>query len=64
MEKQFLTAKDVQKILNVKQAKSYQIIRELNHEMKKKGYMVIQGRVNKQFFEDRYFYKPNASKTG
>lgn len=43
MEKQFLTAKDVQKILNVKQAKSYQIIRELNHEMKKKDTWLFKG---------------------
>ncbi|AKL75094.1 MULTISPECIES: ICEBs1 excisionase [Bacillus] len=59
--KQFLTAKDIQDILGVKQAKSYEIIRQLNAEMLREGYKVIRGRVNKQIFEKRYFYE---SKTG
>ena len=59
--KQFLTAKDIQDILGVKQAKSYEIIRQLNAEMLREGYKIIRGRVNKQIFEKRYFYE---SKTG
>lgn len=59
--KQFLTAKDIQDILGVKQAKSYEIIRQLNAEILREGYKVIRGRVNKQIFEKRYFYE---SKTG
>ncbi len=39
--KQFLTAKDIQDILGVKQAKSYEIIRQLNAEMLREGYKVI-----------------------
>ncbi|BET16471.1 MULTISPECIES: ICEBs1 excisionase [Bacillus] len=62
--KQFLTAKDIQDILGVKQAKSYEIIRQLNAEMLREGYKVIRGRVNKQIFEKRYFYESNESKTG
>ncbi|MGN2620977.1 ICEBs1 excisionase [Bacillus stercoris] len=62
--KQFLTAKDIQDILGVKQAKSYEIIRQLNAEMLREGYKVIRGRVNKQIFEKRYFYESNDSKTG
>ncbi|ASB64007.1 MULTISPECIES: ICEBs1 excisionase [Bacillus] len=62
--KQFLTAKDIQDILGVKQAKSYEIIRQLNAEMLREGYKVIRGRVNKQIFEKRYFYESNKSKTG
>ncbi len=61
--KDFLTAKDIQKILKVKQAKSYEIIRELNREMQKQGYKVIRGRVNKAIFEKAYFYNEEV-KTG
>ncbi|MGO0711864.1 ICEBs1 excisionase [Bacillus subtilis] len=43
---EFLTAKDIQNILGVKQAKAYEIIRLLNKEMENDGYMVIQGKVN------------------
>ena len=39
--KQFLTAKDIQDILGVKQAKSYEIIRQLNAEMLREGYKVL-----------------------
>ncbi|MEC0535258.1 MULTISPECIES: ICEBs1 excisionase [Bacillus subtilis group] len=62
--KEFLTAKDIQNILGVKQAKSYEIIRQLNAEMEKEGYMVLRGKVNKQKFENRYFYKSDESRTG
>lgn len=42
-----LNAKDVQKILQVSQAKAYEIIRSLNMELKEKGFYVLQGKVNK-----------------
>ena len=53
---EFLTVKDVQKILKVKEAKAYQIIRALNHELKNDGYYVLPGRVNKEKFEERFVY--------
>ena len=37
-----LSAKDVQKILQVSQAKAYEIIRSLNAELKEKGFYVLQ----------------------
>ncbi|MGG0025280.1 ICEBs1 excisionase [Bacillus inaquosorum] len=64
MEGEFLTARDIQKILGVKQAKSYDIIRTLNAQMKKEGYMVIQGKVSKAKFEESYCYKGPKSQTG
>lgn len=47
MKGEFLTARDIQKILGVKQAKSYDIIRTLNAQMKEEGYLVIQGKVSR-----------------
>ena len=46
-----LSAKDVQKILQVSQAKAYEIIRSLNMELKEKGFYVLQGKINKDYFE-------------
>lgn len=54
---EFLTPEDIQDILKVKLTKAYAIIRELNNEMKKDGYKVVQGKVNKRKFEERYIYK-------
>ncbi|WP_017474051.1 hypothetical protein [Bacillus licheniformis] len=55
--KEFYTVDDVQRILGVKRAKAYKIIRSLNAEMEDEGYKVIKGRVNKSKFDDRYMYK-------
>lgn len=54
--KEFLTVSDIQNILNVKQAKAYEIIRKLNEEMNREGYFTVQGKVNKRKFEERYCY--------
>ena len=37
MRAQFITAEEVQKVLDVSRSKSYQIIRELNKELKSMG---------------------------
>ncbi len=50
-----LSAKDIQNILKISQAKSYEIIRTLNSELKEKGFYVLQGKVNKKYFEERFY---------
>lgn len=52
-----LDAQDVQKILKVSQAKAYEIIRSLNVELKEQGVYVLQGKVNKDYFEKRFYGK-------
>ncbi|AVQ30358.1 hypothetical protein [Fusobacterium varium] len=55
----FLFAKDVMQITGLKITKSREIIRDLNGELKEKGYLTIQGRVPEKYFYNRYF--PNES---
>ncbi|MGR2788665.1 ICEBs1 excisionase [Bacillus subtilis] len=55
--KEFLTAENIQNILEVGQAKAYEIIRELNEELKQEGYKVIKGKVSRARFEEKYIYK-------
>lgn len=45
----FLTAEEVAKLCKVKTTKAYNIMKEVNEEMKEKGYMIIRGRVNRKF---------------
>lgn len=52
-----LTVKDIQSILQVSQAKAYEIIRSLNVELKEKGFYVLQGKINKDYFEQRFYGK-------
>lgn len=41
-------------ILKVKESKAYQIIRTLNKELKNKGFITQQGRINIKYFNERY----------
>ena len=53
--KVYYTAMEVAKMLGVSRAKGYKIVRELNEELTKKGYIVIAGKISKKFFEEKYY---------
>ena len=55
MRAQFITAEEVQQILSVSRSKSYQIIRELNKELKSMGYHTIAGKCLIQFFKQKFY---------
>ena len=42
--------------MGISVAFAYKIMRELNAELKQKGYIVVSGRVNKQYFLERTCY--------
>lgn len=47
---QFYTADDVAEIMQISKPKAYEIIRNLNNEMEKMGYVTVKGRINATFF--------------
>lgn len=49
----FLTADEVSIICKIKKQKAYKIIKEINDEMGKKGFIIIRGRVNRKFFNEK-----------
>ena len=51
----YYTVVDVQELLGISRGKAYQIIRSLNEELKKTGYIVIAGKVPKAFFNKHYY---------
>lgn len=55
MTKQVLTAKDISEICGISESKSYQIIRQLNEELDKKGYLTFRGRVSSAFFYEKMY---------
>ena len=55
MRAQFITAEEVQQILDVSRSKSYQIIRELNKELKRMGYHTIAGKCPIPFFKQKFY---------
>ena len=55
-EKSFMTVEEVAAELRVSKSKAYQIVRELNAEMQKQGYLTVAGRVNVTFFHKKVCY--------
>lgn len=55
MTRQVLTAKDISEICGISESKSYQIIRQLNEELDKKGYLTFSGRVSAVYFSERMY---------
>lgn len=54
MTKQVYTAKDISEILGVSESKSYSYIRQMNEELKEKGYIICRGRVPVAYFKERF----------
>ena len=65
MENKFIRVDEVAKELDVSKPYAYKIIRQLNDELKAKGFITIAGRVNRQYFNERFYgaerNKVNAS---
>ena len=55
MENRFIRADDVAQELNVSKPYAYKLIRKLNEELKAKGFITIAGRVNRQYFYERFY---------
>lgn len=43
------------KLLGISERHSYRLIREMNFDLKKAGYMVIVGKVPKRYFKKKYY---------
>lgn len=54
-EKRFLNVRDVCELMECSQSKAYCIIRQLNEELDKKGFLTMAGKVNTRYFFDRFY---------
>lgn len=52
-DKRYMTVKDVQDVLGISKSKAYGIIRELNEELKGKGYLVVREKTSRAYFEHK-----------
>lgn len=50
-----MTVKDIKEVLLVSDTKAYQIIKQLNEELQKKGFMTVRGKVSSVYFNERFF---------
>ncbi len=58
---EFYQVSDVMKMLGISQSKAYVIIRDLNKELKAKGYITINGKVPKLYFDERLYCSGSSS---
>lgn len=49
----YLTAEEVMNITGYKKGKAYNIIRNLNKELKENGYVTFRGKIDKKYFYSR-----------
>ena len=55
MQAQFITAMEVAKIMGISRSKSYQIVREMNKELRAQGYITIAGKCPAQYFKQKLY---------
>ena len=53
--KTYITAKELAEMLGISKGHAYKIIRGLNNELKKDGYIVFSGKVPKDYFNKRCY---------
>ena len=55
MKNRFICAEEVAQELSVSKPYAYKLIRQLNEELKEKGFITISGRVTRQYFYERLY---------
>lgn len=55
MKNRFICAEEVAQELSVSKPYAYKLIRQLNEELKAKGFITISGRANRQYFYERLY---------
>lgn len=51
----FFTADEVAEQLGISKPMAYKIIRKMNEELAKQGFITIAGKVNKQYFSEKIY---------
>jgi len=54
-KKIYITAREMSELLGISTGHAYKMIREMNKELEKSGYITIAGKVPKGYFEKRWF---------
>lgn len=51
----YYSANDIAQMLGISKSGAYSIIRKLNSELESRGFIVIQGKVSKAYFEEKWY---------
>lgn len=56
MDNKLMRVEEVAEVLEVSTSFAYKVIRQLNDELKAKGYITISGRINREYFYERVYH--------
>lgn len=51
----FVRAEEVAGALGISKPYAYKLVREMNGELKQKGFLTIPGRVSRRYFEEKFY---------
>ena len=55
MDNKFIRVDEVAQELSVSKPYAYKLIKKLNDELNEQGFITIAGRVNRQYFQERFY---------
>lgn len=50
-----IQASEISEYLGVSKTYAYEVIKKLNGELESKGYLVVQGRTSRKYFNERFY---------
>lgn len=53
----FIKVNEVCEVMEISRASAYRLIKQLNDELAQKGYLVVNGKTNRDYFYDRIYRK-------
>ena len=57
----FVTAGEVAQELGVSKPFAYKLVRQMNEELEKQGFITIAGRVSRKYFEEKFYGMTQAA---
>ena len=63
-EQIYMRAQEVADELGVSVAYAYKVIRTLNKELASKGYIILQGRIDRRFFHEKLYATKDEGRDG
>ena len=60
-EKMFMRVDEVAESLDVSKPYAYKLIRQLNEELRKKGCIIIAGRIDRKYFYEKFYGSHKAN---
>ena len=60
----FMKTEEIAQELGVSKSYAYKFVREMNDELKKKGFITIPGRISRQYFKDKFYGLSKTSQEG